>query len=241
MNRRFWSAAATAVIVGLFVAACGGGGSAAPGASATGAANTSANAETNVSALRGQVVAAVKQASSVHVSGSFSQGAQQTALDAVLTRDGGIGGRLSVGGHSVALRTSRGHAYILVSKSLSKWQKIPPQACAIMCGKWLKESDSSLRSLAGDAGWAKIVAVFQTAMARETADYGGKATVNGQPALKLSFSDATVYVAAHGTPYPLRIQAGANQLVYSDWNTAKLPPPPPASKVITTGQLATGG
>jgi hypothetical protein len=50
-----------------------------------------------------------------------------------------------------------------------------------------------------------------------------------------------VYVAARGTPYPLRIQSGENQLAFSDWNTAALPPPPPASKVITDSQLATGG
>lgn len=125
---------------------------------------------------------------------------------------------------------------------MSRWQKFPPGVCALMCGKWLKESGSGLRSLTGDAGWAKIVTPFEVAMARETVSYQGKATVNGQPVLKLNFAGVgMVYVAAQGTPYPLRIQSGANQLTYSDWNTAALPPPPPASKVITNSQLVTGG
>jgi hypothetical protein len=242
MSRRSWSAAAVAVISGLLVVACAAGGTVTPGASVSAGAHASAGAAPDAAALRSQLVAAVKQARSVHVNGSVSQWAQRSALDVVLTRAGGIGGTVSAEGHPVAVRTSRGHAYILVSRSMSRWQKISPAVCALMCGKWLKESGSGLRSLTGDAGWAKIVTPFEVAMARETVGYGGKATVNGQPVLKLNFAGVgTVYVAAQGTPYPLRIQSGANQLTYSAWNTAALPPPPPASKVITTGQLATGG
>lgn len=126
---------------------------------------------------------------------------------------------------------------------MARSQKIPPAACALICGKWLKVSTGKLRSLAGDAGWVNIVAVFERPLAREGVSYDGPATVNGQRALKLSFSggDGTVYVAAQGTPYPLRIQSGADELNYSGWNTAALPPPPPASKVVTNSQLAGGG
>jgi hypothetical protein len=184
------------------------------------------------------MIAAMKQARSVHVSGSISQGAQRTAVDVVLTRAGGVGGTLSVQGHSLSVRASGAHVYILVSRSLSRWQKFPPAACALMCGKWLKEPASGLRSLAGDAGWTKIVTPFEVAMAHVPVSYGGKATAGGQPALKLNFAGlGTVYVAAQGTPYPLRIQSGTNLIVYSDWNTAALPPPPPASKVISKNQL----
>jgi hypothetical protein len=242
MNRCAWTAAALAVIPGLLVAACGGGGTTTPGASTSAGTHTSASAETNVAALRSQMVESVKQARSVHVNGSISQGTQRTAVDAVLTKAGGVGGTLSLQGHSIAVRASRGHVYILVSRSMSRWQKFPPRACALMCGKWLKEPASGLGALAGDAGWRKLVLPFSLAVAHLPLSYGGKATVNGQPALKLNAVGlGAVYVAAQGTPYPLRIQLRSNLIVYSDWNTAKLPPPPPASKVVTTGQLATGG
>jgi hypothetical protein len=250
MNRRVWSAAAVAVVSGLLVAACAGGGTATPGTSASGGTHNSASVGTNASAsggpdaaaLRSQMVAAMKQARSVHVNGSVGQGAQQTALDIVMTKAGSIGGTLTVGGHPIAVRTSRVHAYILVSRSMSRWQKFPPGACALMCGKWLKVSGNEVRSLTGDTGWAKLIGSFEVPMAHATVSYHGKATVNGQPALMLNFAGfSTVYVAAHGTPFPLRIQFGTNRIAFSDWNTAKLPPPPPASKVVTTGQLATGG
>src|SRR5689334_3274399 len=104
MSRRFWSASAVAVTSGLLVAACGGGGTATPGASASGATHAAANADTNVAALVRQMVTAVKQARSVHVSGSVSQGTQRTALDVVLTKAGGVGGTLSVQGHSLSVR-----------------------------------------------------------------------------------------------------------------------------------------
>jgi hypothetical protein len=242
MSHRSWSAAAIAAVSGLLVAACASGGTTTSGASASGGTHNSASSGPDAAALSSQMVAAVKHAHSVHVSGSGLQGAQRATLDVVLTKAGGIGGTVSVGGHpAIAVRTSRGHAYILVSRALSKWQKIPPAACALMCGKWLKESRSGLRSLAGDAGWTQVIGGFEKPMPSGAVSYGGKATVNGQPALKLNLGDGTMYVAAQGAPYPLRIQSGGSNLTFSDWNTAKLPPPPPASKVITTGQLATGG
>ena len=95
MSRRSWSAAAVAVISGLLVVACAAGGTATPGASVSAGAHASASAVPDAAALRSQMVVAVKQARSVHVSGSVSQGAQRSALDIVLTRAGGMGGTVS--------------------------------------------------------------------------------------------------------------------------------------------------
>ncbi len=119
------------------------------------------------------------------------------------------------------------------------WQKFPPGACAVMCGKWLQESARELRSVAGDVNWAKMVGTFQVPISGESVHYAGTAAVGGQPALKLSFpGDGTMFVAAHGTPYPLPVSAGANQLSFTDCSTAKLPP---AAKVTAASQLAAGG
>jgi hypothetical protein len=149
---------------------------------------------------------------------------------------------VAIGGHWVKLLTTRRHVYVYVTRSMARWQKFPPGACALMCGKWLEESASELRSVAGDVNWAKMVGTFQVPISQESVHYAGTATVGAQPALKLSFAgDGTVYVAAHGTPYPLQVTAGVNKLSFADWNTAKLPPLPPAAKVTTTSQLAAGG
>jgi hypothetical protein len=191
-----------------------------------------------VAALTSRAVAAMKQARSVKVSGSAFSGSQRVAMDVVLTRAGTLGGKIAIGGHWVRLRTGRRHVYVLVTKSMAAWQKFPAGVCALMCGKWLQESAAELGSVASDVSWAKLVGTFESPISAESASYQGTAAVAGQPALKLAFTgDVTVYVAAHGTPYPLRITAGGNQLKFADWNTAKLPPLPPTAKVVTVSEL----
>lgn len=72
MSRRSWSAAAVAVISSLLAVACAAGGTVTPGASASAGAH--ATARPDMAALRSQMVAAVKQARSVHVSGPSRRG-----------------------------------------------------------------------------------------------------------------------------------------------------------------------
>jgi hypothetical protein len=229
MSRRTWLAA-TAVPACLLFAACGTGGTSNPSAPAS--------SGPNAAALRTAAVAAMKQARTVRVTGSTAQGAQRVGMDVVLTRAGGVGGKISLNGHVVRLVTSPKHVYVLVTKSMSRWQKIPASACALMCGKWLQEPAADLGSLSGDAGWEKIVAAFESPLSSGNVSYAGTATVGGQPALKLNVSPAgTAFVAAHGTPYLLRLEYTGGHLDYSDWNTAALPPLPPAAKVVTVGKL----
>jgi hypothetical protein len=61
---------------------------------------------------------------------------------------------------------------------------------------------------------------------------------DGKPVLKLSRGPYTVEVAGTGAPYPVFVRApGGVHVVFSQWNAVKAPAPPPASKVISTGQL----
>jgi hypothetical protein len=47
----------------------------------------------------------------------------------------------------------------------------------------------------------------------------------------------TVYVAAQGTPYPLRLVKGSNRVDFTQWNSATIPPLPPANQVIDLSKL----
>lgn len=238
MSQRSWSAAAITVTASLVLAACGAAGTSGSGTSPSAGPSKSASTGPNVAALTGRAVAGMKQARDVKVTGTAFSGSQKVAMDIVLTRSGMLGGKIAISGHWVRLRTSKRHVYVLVTRSMAAWQKFPAGACALMCGKWLQESAAELGSVATDVSWAKVVGAFEKPISAESASYQGTATVAGQPALKLTFlGDGTIYVAAHGTPYPLRITAAGDQFTFSDWNTAKLPPLPPASKVVTVGEL----
>jgi hypothetical protein len=63
-------------------------------------------------------------------------------------------------------------------------------------------------------------------------------TVNGRPAWQMRASDgSTVYVAAQGPPYPLRLTKGPSRIDFTQWNSVTIPPPPPASQVVDLSQL----
>jgi len=63
-------------------------------------------------------------------------------------------------------------------------------------------------------------------------------TVNGQPAWQMRASDGnTVYVAAHGPPYPLRLTKDSSHADFTQWNAVTIPPPPPPSQVVDLSQL----
>jgi hypothetical protein len=48
---------------------------------------------------------------------------------------------------------------------------------------------------------------------------------------------STVYVAAQGPPYPLRVTKGVSRADFTQWNAVTIPPPPPASQVVDLSQL----
>jgi hypothetical protein len=63
-------------------------------------------------------------------------------------------------------------------------------------------------------------------------------TVNGQPAWEMSVSgQGTAYVAARGTPYPLRMVKGPDRIDFTQWNSAAILPLPPASQIVDLSQL----
>jgi hypothetical protein len=63
-------------------------------------------------------------------------------------------------------------------------------------------------------------------------------TVNGQIAWEMSVSgEGTAYVAAQGTPYPLRRVKGPDRVDFTRWNSAAIAPLPPASQIVDLSQL----
>ena len=44
-------------------------------------------------------------------------------------------------------------------------------------------------------------------------------------------------MAAQGTPYPLRMVKGPDRIYFTQWNSAAIPPLPPASQIVDLSQL----
>jgi hypothetical protein len=216
-----------AIAISLAAAACG---------STSGSSAVSAPPSPAV--LTSEAKAAVREAKSVHISGTVSQGGKTAGLNLSMTRAGGIWGQLSVGGAGVTVLSTHGSTYIKLTRAFVKYLGLPASACVLMCGKFLKATPAQSRSLVGDLSMPHLLGSLNSPGA--TYRYGGTATVNGQPAWVLHVSDgSTAYVAAHGKPYPLRLVAPHHhgQLNFTHWNAVTIPGPPPANQVVDLSQL----
>lgn len=146
-----------------------------------------------------QSVAAFGEAKSVRVSGQHKEKNEDVVFDLRMERDGDLAGSITNDGlHMKVIRSNKA----IYAAGADLWKDNPTAARRIgdsyvrLPGDPKEFRDLTISKIAGEAlndlktgSWTKA----------------GEETVNGQRALKLSVSDGTLYVAATGKPYPLRI------------------------------------
>jgi hypothetical protein len=231
-----WSAGSAAVVAVLLVAGCSGGGSpaATTGGSSPASVSASAGPPPDAAALPKQVKTAMKNATSFHIAAVVTQGGSKVSVNMSMTRSGDMSGTMSVNKRPVNVLVTQGHAYLKVTSGLLKSQNLPTAACTLICGKYLKVPASQAKSMLNGMDMSSFlgqVSVPQLSYVRTV-------TVDGQPAWQMRASDgSTVYVAAQGPPYPLRLTKGPSRADFTQWNSVTIPPPPPASQVVDLSQL----
>jgi hypothetical protein len=228
------AAAAAAVVL---LAGCGSSGAPAPGPTGSPAALSKPSA----SALSGQLVSAIRHATSFHMAGSVENGGRTFYLDLNLTKSGDASGTIALGSPNDAatfLQIGR-KVYFKVTRGFVRMSKLPSAACALMCGKWLMESGAAAQSFTGSFTWRSFTRSMVKGPA--VAKVSGPVTVDGVQTWKVvKKSSGTFFVAANGTPYPVRALAphGQGRVDFSKWNSVVIPPPPPAKDVISLSQLS---
>lgn len=230
-----WSAGSAAVVAGLLVAGCSGGssGTATTGGSSPASVAASA-APPDAAALGKQVKSATAKATSFHILAVLTQGGSKVSMNMSMTRSGEMSGTMSVNHTPVSLLVTQGHAYVKVTSGLLKSQHLPAAACTLMCGKYLKMPTGQAKEMLNGMDVSSLPG--QLSALKLT--YVRTVTVNGQPAWQMRASDgSTVYVAAQGPPYPLRVTKGASRADFTQWNAVTIPPPPPASQIVDISQL----
>ncbi len=230
MKNQSWALFPAALVAALAVAGCGLGKS---------SSAASPPARPSATVLRDDVMTGLNKAKSVHVSGTEKESGTTYAMNLGLTRSGASSGSVSVGHASFTLLSTGGHTYIEVTAGFMKYAKLPSAACSLMCGKYLELSPSDAKSMVGSLS---LKSLFDSVTSKTfTFRYGGNATVNGQPAWLMLVSDgSTLYVSTQGKHYLLRAigpRDNKGQLDFTQWNSVKVPPVPPASKVVNLSQL----
>lgn len=210
----------------LALAACGASG----GSSGGSAAPTAA-----------QISAAVKKASSVHITGDLALKGTPETLNLAMLRSGDMSGSVTSGSQpAITLVVTGKTAYVLMTAPVLKSVVGPSASCAGVCGKYLSVTGSQAASLISDISMTKLTGQIISNLGglQQT----GTATVNGQSAIVLKDPDGSVLdVAASGPPYPLRIAAKkgttAGTIEFTQWNAVPAPTAPPASAQVNPAKL----
>jgi hypothetical protein len=227
MTKIRWAAIPVLAMTLLGAAACGSGNS---GASA---------APPPPKTLANEARTAMKQAHSVHVSGTFTDNGRRVGLNLSLTRSGDLSGQLSTNGAGFSVLSTGGSAYVKLTGAFLRYAHLPTAACSLVCGKYLKVPASQAGSLTGSLSMSSLL--NDASKNPGNVHNAGTATVNGQRAWILKGSDGTTaYVAADGTHYLLRLvppAAKQGRLDFTQWNNVTIPPPPPSNQVVDLSKL----
>jgi hypothetical protein len=216
----------------------------APSASGTGTSGSSGSsgggtglAAQDAADVVDDVRAAFASARSVHIKGSLSQASETIALDVRLAGTKGTG-TLTVGGLPVKITKIGDAAYINGNKAF--WTRTAGgSAAAQLAGKWVKLPSSTpgfaqfLQFLQIKNGWDRLLTPTSTAGVTK----GALVDVGGVRALELEDGkDGSLFVAAEGKPYPLRLTGAGGQkgrLDFTDYDEDVSISAPSGRDVIT--------
>jgi hypothetical protein len=211
-------------------------------ASLAAAACSSAPAGSKTAAqLIPEIVAAAESATSAHITGSGTEGAQTIDLD-VSFSGSSAAGTVGSNGTSFYFLSLNGKTYIKLDAAFLKVANAPASACAKVCGKYVEIPAAEASQVTGALSLHKLLTqAFDNNNTKEAEASGcvfSPATVNGQHVLQCSQGGYTLDVASHGKPYPVYLTGPhGEQLSFSNWNSVTLPPAPPVSQVITVPGL----
>jgi hypothetical protein len=243
--RRSWSAA---IVIGLLTLA-GCTSSATRQSPSTSAPASGDNATMDTKNLTADVFAAVKAADSFRVIGTGKDKGTSYALDIHFGTKGGSG-YFTAGGRRFDLSGKAGTIY--VKASAKTWKAAIgdrpdiDRAAATLAGHWVMvpSTGNDFAQLGDYVDKDKFVASFsQSSTSSGPFMKAGTATVSGAAAVAfIDQSDQSkVYVAAHGAPLLLKVEAPASQgggaLTFSDYGEPFTPLMPAPGDVIALASV----
>jgi hypothetical protein len=230
---------AVGIVAAALLSGCGSSGSHSPAASPPSKPPAGKT-------LASQTISAFRNASSVRVTGWAVDKGTRIFVDMAMTRSGGLSGSMaerSKADQFVVLDTGR-KVYFKFTPGFVRLMKAPSVICTLMCGKWLLATPSMTRGFLRSFGWSKVFGqLTHIPGSLQGLTVHGPVLINSVKAWVITNPGhkGTMYVAAQGTPYLLRFTMpghGGGSIDFTDWNSAKIPPPPPASDVINMSQLS---
>jgi len=188
--------------------------------------------------------AALQAATSVHMTGTVSQGGKNVDLNLAMTRAGGMWGQISEDGAGFTVLATQGQTFLELSAAFLKLQHLPASTCALFCGRYLELSPAQSQQLLSGLNMSRLIGAITSSIAgmhAGTVTYVGTGTADALPAWLLMDSGGNLaYIASRGSAYLLRVvapQPSSGDVSLTQWNTVRIPGPPPASKIVSLSQL----
>jgi hypothetical protein len=235
----------------LLAAGCGEGttaGSGSPASSPSASASASGNGVAALPAdeILKKATAALQSAGSVHIKGQGGSASERVEID-LRYSDGDSTGSLGVNGKTIELRKLGQTVYLKGDRDF--WMSTGGEAAAqLLTGKWLKTPLTDRRF----SGLSELTDLDQAAEGilepDGTVTKGEEKTINGVPCVGLVSSGkdgGTLWVAAQGEPYPVRIEPSASSgeqgaLDFSGYGEKVTVEAPPADQVVDVSKLPSG-
>jgi hypothetical protein len=221
------SGIALAVSAALFAVGCGAG-------------SSNPSPDSLISGME----AAVNAARSVHISGSIVVQGQVVKIDMSFSRSGDVSGSVSAGPTAYSLIVTGGKTYMAPNSAYLKQEGVPAKYCPVLCGKYADLGSYRQQGVSSSLSMSAILGRALKVLNPSGMTVTGKQTVNGQSAWVLTASDGTVYIAAQGKPYLLRITGtgtgtgGTGSSVdFTQWNAVTILGRPPASQMVDESKL----
>lgn len=210
--RRVSAAAALALAAGAtaLFAGCGGGSS---------SQTQNATAGKSPEQIVADAKAAAAKAATVHISGSTVNEKRPISIDMELVAGKGAKGHLDLGGLGIQIIAIERAFYLNGSTAFYR-RLAGPAAAQLLHGKWLKAPAGS-GNFASLAQLTNLTSLLESSLASHgTLVKGPVTTVEGQKAVSVRDASrgGTLYVAATGTPYPLRLTHEGGNVFFRDWN-----------------------
>jgi len=193
----------------------------------------------------GQVIANVRRAvagaRSVHLTGQEKRGTTLVTLDVSFSGDE-VAGSVGENGTTYDVLALGSNVYVKVDPSILQLGQLPASLCAHFCGHYVELPASTVEKVTGNVSMSSVTAqAFSGALASAAKKPGAKfepATVAGTSVLEYRSNGYTLAVASTGPAYPvLYTGPDGSHMTFSDWNSVRLPGPPPASQVVSLSQL----
>ncbi|HQR79723.1 MAG TPA: hypothetical protein PLT68_05860 [Actinomycetota bacterium] len=180
---------------------------------------------------------AALSARSVHLIGT----SPQTSLDLVVTQDSSDGTRTA---GDVTLQTRVVDGVIYLKADQAYWtQAFNAKIAAKIGNKWVagELSNPKLKTFKETSTMGPLMKQFL--VSDESAQVGQAGVAQGQPAVPLTGSIGTLWVASTGKPYPLLLtsspdQPEASQVEFTEWDKKVVITAPPKKQTISLVDLA---